>query len=190
MNGPLAPDFFPPSALPFVPGSTAGSDPHYGGLLGACIVAAGLLVLASLATPVIMRALAAGLAHRTTLPGARNLTPEGIVAYRSPARVKETPALVSRRIVERSEEIRRALRAEPSDIEVTMCALGYSACTDDLLALAELAGERLPGSGPVRRLMMCAALRRASDSLARTRKALREHDRVGPFSGGTRADAE
>jgi hypothetical protein len=54
------------------------------------------------------------------------------------ARAEDTPELLSRRIIERSEQIQCALSAGSSEIEIAMCAMGYSACADDLLALIEL----------------------------------------------------
>jgi hypothetical protein len=102
----------------------------------------------------------------------RNLTPQKIVGYEGPARPEETPGLISRRIVERSEQIQRALAAKPSEVEVAMCAIGYATCVHDLFALGQLVKDRAPTCGPICQLKMRVALGRAADSLARTRKAL------------------
>jgi hypothetical protein len=170
--------------LPFAPrvapGPAAEAISHDGRLLGICVAATVLLVMASVAATGAVRTLGGLVRERRTLHIARNLTPEKIIGYRSPARVEETPGLISRRIVERSEQIRRALAAGPSEIEMAMCAVGYSACADDLLALIQRVGERLPKSDPISRLRMRTAVRRAADSLARTRKAFPPHVRPAP----------
>jgi hypothetical protein len=67
-----------------------------------------------------------------------------------------------------------------------MCVIGYSTCVDDLFVLCQLVRDRYPLCGPIRQLRMRVALRRATDSLARTRKALPAHTRAGPLG----ADAQ
>ena len=102
----------------------------------------------------------------------RKITPMDIIQYR----VSEeplSPEVLSRQIMERSEQIRRTLLGEPSEAEIEMCALGCSACMDDLITLALLIKEEQPRSGPVRRIRLKAAYRRATTSLSRTRQALR-----------------
>lgn len=101
----------------------------------------------------------------------RELSPEKIVGYRD-SEEPDTPEQLSRRIAERSDQIRRTLLGEPSEAEVEMCALGCSACMDDLITLTLLVNEELPRSGPIRRLRLRVAWRRATDSLSRTREAL------------------
>lgn len=83
------------------------------------------------------------------------------------------PEVLSQRIVECSEQVRRTLIGDPSEAEIEMCALGCSACMDDLITLALLIKEEQPGSGLVRRMKLGAAYRHATDSLSRARQALR-----------------
>src|SRR5918997_1540757 len=66
----------------------------------------------------------------------------------------------------------RTLLGKPSEIEVEMCALGCSACMDDLITLALLVREVQVRSGPLRRMKLRASFRCAVDSLSRTRQAL------------------
>ena len=178
-----------PLALPIASSPAAEAGSHDGRLLGICVGVAGLLVVASVGITEVTRALVALVPERRTLHRVRNLTPEKIVRYKRPVRVEETPTLISSRIVERSEQIRRALAARPSEMEIAMCAMGYSACADDLLILIQLVGERFPKSNPIRRLRMRAAVRRAAVSLARARKAFPLHVRAGPPAGGSEEDA-
>jgi hypothetical protein len=183
----------PPGGVPspvygvsFVTSQHTGT--HDTRLLGLCVVVAALLIVASAAATEAAPVLAAFLRERRVLHRARNLTPEQIVGYKGSARGGDTPELISRRIVERSEQIRRALGTGPSEIEITMCAIGYSACADDLLALIQLVSELFPRCGPVCRLRMRTAVRRSADSLARTRRAFPPYARAGPSIGGTKKD--
>ncbi len=101
----------------------------------------------------------------------RRITPDDIVEYRD-SREPLTAEVLSGQIVERADQIHRTLRGEPSEIEVEMCALGCSACMDDLITLALLVSEERAKSGPLRRMKLRAAYRCATDSLSRTRQAL------------------
>ena len=177
----------PVQVVSLAPSEHAGS--HDALLLGLCVAVVVVLVVASVVAMRTSEVLSARKRGRSALHRARNLTPEKIVAYKGPARAEETPELLSRRIIERSAQIQCALSAEASEIEIAMCAMGYSACADDLLALIELASEQFPKSGPVHRLRMLAAVRRATDSLALTRRAFPPHARAGPPAGGTDKDA-
>jgi len=181
----------PVHVVPLVPSEHAGS--HEARMLGLCLAVGVVLVVASLvATRVVTKTsqvLSARKRGRSALHRAHNLTPEKIVAYKGPARAADAPELLSRQIIERSEQIQWALSTGSSEIEIAMCAMGYSACADDLLALIELAGEQFPKSGPVRRLKMLAAVRRATDSLALTRRAFPPRARAGPPARGTDKDA-
>jgi hypothetical protein len=164
----------PPAGPPYV-ATQAGS--HDGRLLGMGVAVAALLMIVFVATMWGGRALrvlvrAGRTAHRT-----RSLTPEKIVGYKGPARVEVTPGLISHRIVESSEQIRRVLAAEPSETEVAMCAMGYSACANDLLVLRQIVDQRTPTSGPIRRFRMRRAVRRAAGSLARPQGASGAHPR-------------
>lgn len=102
----------------------------------------------------------------------RSITPGDIVEYQDS---QEPPSaeVLSGQIVERADQIHRTLLGEPSEIEVEMCALGCSACMDDLITLALLIKEEQSRSGPVRRIKLGAAYHRTTDSLSRTRQALR-----------------
>jgi hypothetical protein len=161
-----------PATPPFASGLPAQAGFPDGRMLGLGFAVAALLVIASLAAARARSSLRDLVRAWRTAHRRRNLTPQKIVGYEGPARPEETPDLISRRIVERSEQIRRALAAKPSEVEVTMCAIGYSACVHDLLALSRLVKVRSSTCGPIRQLRMRVALGRAADSLARTRKAL------------------
>ncbi len=100
------------------------------------------------------------------------MTPRDIVGYRDSEESLD-PEVLSRQIVERSNQIHRTLLGDPSEIEIEMCALGCNACMDDLITLALLIKEEQPRAGPVRRMKLRAAYRRATDSLSRTRQDLR-----------------
>jgi hypothetical protein len=101
----------------------------------------------------------------------RSITPGDIVEYQDS---QESPSaeVLSGQIVERADQIHRTLLGEPSEIEFEMCALGGSACMDDLLTLALLVSEEHMRSRPLRRMKLRAACRCATDSLSRTRQAL------------------
>ena len=174
--------------LPLASSPAAEAGSHEGRLLGICVAATALLVIVSVALKRALPALLALVPERRILHRARNLTPERIVSYKNPARVEETPVLISRRIVERSVQIRRALAAGPSEIEISMCAMGYSACADDLLALIRLVCDRFPKSNPICQLRMHTAVRRATDSLAHTRKAFPPHVRPAAPAAGSEED--
>jgi hypothetical protein len=148
-----------------------------------------VLVVASVVAMRSLQVLSARKRGRSALHRARHLTPEKIVAYKGPARSADTRELLSRRIIARAEQIQWAQSTGSSEIEIGMCAMGYSACADDLLTLIELAGEQFPKSGPVRRLRMLAAVRRATDSLALTRRAFPPRTRAGAPAEDTDKDA-
>ena len=177
----------PVHVVPLVPSEHAGS--HDALLLSLCVAVGVVLVVASVVAISTSHVLSAWRRGGSALHRAHNLTPEKIVAYKGPARAADTPELLSCQIIERSEQIQWALSTGSSEIEIAMCAMGYSACADDLLALIELAGEQFPKSGPVRRLRILAAVRRATDSLALTRRAFPPRARAGPPTGGTDKDA-
>ncbi|HZB82673.1 MAG: hypothetical protein M3248_05985 [Actinomycetota bacterium] len=138
-------------------------------------VAPGLLVLLLVPIPLLTLVVALLLRHIVRHPayGARWLSPEAIVKGRErepPA--EETPEELSRRIVERADEIHRTLLESPSEIQIEMCALGYRACVNDMITLTHLANEELPGAGPIRRFRLRAACRRATDSLSEAKEAM------------------
>ncbi len=101
----------------------------------------------------------------------RRFTPMDIVEYQN-SEESLSPEVLSRQIVECSDQIRRTLLGEPSEAEVEICALGCSACMDDLITLALLIKEEQSRAGPVRRIKLMSAYRRATDSLTRTRQVL------------------
>src|ERR687894_430842 len=103
---------------------------------------------------------------------ARRLSPEAIVGHRIRESETETPEELSHRIVERADEIHRTLLESPSEIQVEMCALGYRACVNDMITLTYLINQELPTSGPIKRLKLHAARRRATDSLSGAREAM------------------
>ena len=92
--------------------------------------------------------------------------------YRSRQKATDTPEELSRRIVERADEMYRALLQSPSEIQVEMCALGYRACVNDMITLTHRINEEMKTSGPIKRLSLRAARRRATDSISRAREAM------------------
>ena len=103
----------------------------------------------------------------------RRLSPEAITGYRPRRPATDTPEGLSRSIVERAEEIQRALEEDPPDeVRVEMCALGYRACANDMITLTHLVNEALPNAPLVERLKLRRARKRAIDALAEAREAL------------------
>lgn len=101
------------------------------------------------------------------------LTPERITAYQP--RDREDPAeplSLSRSIVERAKEIRRAMNDSPSEAQVEICALGYRACVNDMITLTHLTNEELSKAGLFRRLRLRRSRRRATEALSGARAAL------------------
>jgi hypothetical protein len=103
---------------------------------------------------------------------ARRLSPEAIVGYRSQETQAETPEELSRRIVERADEIHRTLLESPSEVQIEMCTLGYRACVNDMITLTNLINEESKTAGPIRRLRLNSVRKRATDSLSVTREAM------------------
>lgn len=100
------------------------------------------------------------------------LSPERIVRYQETDERTATPEEISRSIVERAAEIRRALSGSPSEVQVEMCALGYRACANDMITLTHLINEEYPHAGFLRRLRLKRARSRATDALASAREAM------------------
>jgi hypothetical protein len=120
------------------------------------------------AAALFLRHVAGSTAYR-----ARRLSPEAIVKHRTrESRATDTPEELSRRIVERADEIHRTLLESPSEVQVEMCALGYRACANDMITLTHLVNEEYPDVGPIKRLKLRAARRRATDSLSGAREAM------------------
>ncbi len=114
------------------------------------------------------------LRHFTGSPAyrARRISPQEIVSYRGREPQKDTPEDLSRRIVERADEIRRTLLESPSEVQVEMCALGYRACVNDVITLTHLVNEESKTAGPIRRFRLRSVCRRATDSLSGAREAM------------------
>jgi hypothetical protein len=102
----------------------------------------------------------------------QQLSPEAITGYRPTEPATASPEELSRSIVERATEIRRALAEFPSEIRIEMCALGYRSCVNDMITLTHLANEELPNAGPIRRMKLRRARRKATDALSEAREAL------------------
>lgn len=103
----------------------------------------------------------------------RRLSPEAIAGYRPVRPATDTPERLSRSIVERAEEIRRALEESPSDeVRVEMCALGYRACANDMITLTHLTNEALPNASLIGRMKLRRSRKKAIDALTEARKAL------------------
>jgi hypothetical protein len=104
---------------------------------------------------------------------ARRLSPDAIVEHRVQETTHaDTPEELSRRIVERADEIHRTLLESPSEVQVEMCTLGYRACINDMITMTHLINEESKNVGPIRRLRLRAARRRATDSLSMAREAM------------------
>lgn len=132
--------------------------------------------LAVLLLPVVPLTLVAAilLRYATGNPGyrARRLSPEAITGYQSREAGAQTPEEISRSIVERADEIHRTLLESPSEVQVEMCALGYRACVNDMITLSHLINEESRTAGPLRRLRLRSARKRATDSLSVAREAM------------------
>jgi hypothetical protein len=103
---------------------------------------------------------------------ARRLSPEAIVEYQAHETQDDNPEELSRRIVERADEIHRTLLESPSEVQVEMCTLGYRECVNDMITLIHLINVESRSAGPLRRLRLRAARRRATDSLFMAREAM------------------
>jgi len=137
-------------------------------------VAPRLLVLLLVPIPPLTLVTALLLRHLMSNPvyGARWLSPEVIVKSQERESPAETPQELSRRIIERAEEIHRTLLESPSEIQIEMCTLGYRACVNDMITLTHLVNEELPSAGPIKRLKLRAACRRATESLSAAQEAM------------------
>lgn len=102
---------------------------------------------------------------------ALRLSPEKIASWET-SEEPVTPEILSRRIVERSEQIRKTLVNTDLEIEVEMCILGYRSCTADMLLLLGLLEKELPRAHPLQRWRLKVARRKATTSLSKIRKVL------------------
>ncbi len=131
-----------------------------------------VLLLVPILPLTLVAALLLGYVFRNPAYRARRLSPEAIMRHRTPEARADTPEELSRRIVERADEIHRTLLESPSDIQVEMCALGYRACVNDMITLTNLINEEMKTAGPIKRFRLRAARRRATDSLSGVREAM------------------
>lgn len=129
----------------------------------------GALVLASADTARIARDLATSWNARYLRYQAHTITPESIIKH-SGSEEPVSPELLARQIEESSDQIRRTLLEEPSDLEVETCVLGYRTCTERMITLVRLIDEEFETSNPIRRRRLRAALRRATHSLSLARQ--------------------
>ena len=107
------------------------------------------------------------------LSGLRRLSPEAIAGYRARVSYTDSPEALSCAIVERAEEIQKALEESPSDeVRVEMCALGYRACANDMITLTHLTNEAIPSASFVKRFRLRRNRKKAIDALSEARKAL------------------
>lgn len=128
-------------------------------------------------TPLIPLTLLAAFVARRWLEdpayGSHRLSPEAITRHRSRGPATDSPEALSRTIVERAEEIRRALEESPADeVRVEMCALGYRACANDMITLTHLTNEALPNAPVLGRIRLRRARKKAIDALSEARQAL------------------
>ncbi len=127
-----------------------------------------LVVPLTLVAAILARRRFEGPSYRT-----RRLSPEAIAGYRARGLAIDTPGGLSRSIVERAQEIQRALEETPSDeVRVEMCALGYRACANDMITLTHLTNEALPNASLLGRVRLRRSRKKAIDALTEARKAL------------------
>ncbi len=130
----------------------------------------GALALMSARMPRTAFGLATSLRANYLRYQARTITPESIIKFGG-SKEAVSPERLAKQIVESSNQIRRALLEKPSGLEVEMCALGYRTCAEDMITLVRLVDEELEKSGPIRRMRLKTALRRASNSLSKACEA-------------------
>lgn len=100
------------------------------------------------------------------------ITPAMITAHKIRDSLDVTPEGLSKSIVERAAAIRRGVPDKPSEVEVEMYALGYRTCVNDMITLTHIANEDLKEANFIRRIRLRRCLRKATEALATTRKAL------------------
>lgn len=132
---------------------------------------AGVLLLATSDLAGLVTAVDRMFRARSRIYRALRLSPERIAGCES-SRATATPETLSKQIVERSDQIRKALLANPSKVEVDMCLIGYKSCAADMLLLEGLYEKEYPQAGPIHRCRLKAARHKATDSLSRTRETL------------------
>lgn len=126
------------------------------------------IVPLTLVVALVVRRRYGSLAHSS-----RWLSPEAIVGHRARGSATTSPEALSHAIVERAEEIQRALEESPADeVRVEMCALGYRACANDMITLTHLTNEALPYASVLKRVKLRRSRKRAIDALSEARKAL------------------
>lgn len=138
--------------------------------VGFCVAAVLLLGLLVVTVARVLHA-STGLRYAKRKPaGAGGAFEKTIIGPREVEKPAD-PERLSQHIVERSEQIHRALCKEPSEIEVEMCLLGYRACVDDMITLGLLVEEELPGAGSLKRAKLKGVRQRAFGTLRHTREA-------------------
>ncbi len=130
----------------------------------------GAQALVSAGAPRIAFGLATSLRANYLSYQARTMTPESIIKFGG-SKEPVSPERLAKQIVECSDQIRRAPLEKSSDSEVELCVLGYRTCAEDMITLVRLVDEELEKSGPIRRLRLRMALRRATESLSQAREA-------------------
>lgn len=166
-------------ASPFVLGFAGSSAAWNAWLVGGLTIAsadAQASAFALLTLAVRLRALLLRLRVRL-------LSPQKIVGYQGHEE-PPGPGRLCWQIVERSHQIRDALRRNPSEAQVEACILGHAACVQDLTSLLELVAVRLRKSGPVRQrplmLLRWAATRSVDRAGEAFPKAMGASQRSGP----------
>ncbi|MDQ3942282.1 MAG: hypothetical protein M3254_04195 [Actinomycetota bacterium] len=113
----------------------------------------------------------------------RKISPEQVLDHK-PSEEPVGPRMLCRRIVERAEQIRRAMLEDPSEIEIDMCAMGYGACLEDMGLLINFVNAELSESTPIQRLRLRALRRKAARAIFRVNEVFQKHGRcAGPPPG-------
>jgi hypothetical protein len=113
----------------------------------------------------------------------RKISPEQVLDHKS-SEEPVGPRMLCRRIVERAEQIRRAMLEGPSEIEIDMCAMGYGACLEDMGLLINFVKAELPGCTPIQRLRLRALRRKSTRAIFLMHEVFQKHGRcAGPPPG-------
>lgn len=166
-------------ASPFVLGFVGSSAAWNAWLVGALTIAFVDLPTAAFA----LVTLAVCLRRTQVRLRVRRISPQKILCCPAPEE-PPGPGRLCWQIVERSHQIRDALRRDPPEPQIEACILGHAACMHDLTLLLELIAVQRRKSGPVRRrrlgLLRWAATRsvhRAGEAFPR---AVGTSQRSGP----------
>jgi hypothetical protein len=132
---------------------------------------AGVLMVALTDIPNLSFDLQSWLRAKRLVHQARAISPGSIVGYVDPGDAAD-PEHLSEQIAECAYQICHTLSEHPSELEASMCALGYRVCVSDMFILVHLIDKERPNAGIIRRLRLEVAQRRAVRSLSRARAAL------------------